>query len=167
MAKKKDDDPKKPKLPKSIQIVFPSPASFKKVKRKHHPNQHVFQKGNKWAAKKGEVRNPEGSRALIAKLQPVKLLSDAYKLVLDSEMPPYYCKVFGLPMHSSWAMGIGVGMVTRAAVDDTPAAKELREVTEGKLTEKMEHSGPHGAPLAPPQMNVNFLPGLGKGEKEQ
>lgn len=101
---------------------------------KKKPRGRPFQKGNKWTVKPGEVRNPKGGP------KGSKLISKAYNVLLSSKVPAKIAKEHGLT-NVTWAELIAMGMAKAAAGGETPAAKEIREVTEGKLAETMNLTG--------------------------
>lgn len=59
-------------------------------------------------------------------------MSKAYRVELDQAVPPEIAAALGLK-DCTWAQAIAFAMVRRAASGDTAAAREIREVTEGRL----------------------------------
>jgi hypothetical protein len=97
--------------------------------------------------KKGQSGNPTGR----PKGAGAKLISQAYVIRLEEK-----CELPGLE-DLTWAEAIALGMAKSAARGDTPAAKEIRETTEGKLPEHLRVGDPNGKPLTPPSFNVQFV----------
>ena len=56
-----------------------------------------------------------------------------YERVLGQIAPARICRAAGVPSRSTWAEVISMAMCWRAALGDTSAAKEIREVTEGRI----------------------------------
>jgi hypothetical protein len=111
------------------------------IKPKAQPRGRPFEKGNGYAVKPGEVRNRIGRRGpKPGAAARAKLLSKAYTVILSSRVPDAIAKEHGLK-NVTWAELIAMGMVKAAAGGETPAAKEIREVTEGKLAETMNLTG--------------------------
>ena len=63
-----------------------------------------------------------------------------YTVILSSRVPDAIAKEHDLKS-VTWAELIAFGMAKAAARGETPAAKEIREVTEGKLAETMNLTG--------------------------
>jgi hypothetical protein len=106
-------------------------------KKKGKPRGRAFAKGNELAAKKGEVRNPWGCGG---KTRQVKLLSEAYRIGLQDLAPESFAKAVGM-QEATWAEVISRGMLQSAYKGEVSAAKEIREVTEGKTPETVYLSG--------------------------
>ena len=116
--------------------VTPDPPKEKK-KARGIP----FTKDSPWAWKPGQSGNPMGKRK--PKGAGITIISKAYTAKLKDIVPPEVAEALGFdPEHPpTWAEAMAAGMVARAVVSDTVAAKELREVTEGKLPESISVDG--------------------------
>jgi hypothetical protein len=70
-------------------------------------------------------------------------ISDSYRAQLGDRVPPEMIAWFALPKGTriTWAELISSGMMYQAASGETSAAKEIREVTEGRLPEHMSFDG--------------------------
>jgi len=91
-------------------------GAHKSAKGKPRGKGKPFQPGNPWRIKPGEIRNPGG--------RP-KLISEAYREWLE------FVDEDGVSNAAKLAMAQG----TKAVKGDTPAAREIRQTTEGdKLT---------------------------------
>jgi hypothetical protein len=77
--------------------------------------------------KRGESGNPGGKPKVH---QTMKM---NYERLLRSVAPAGFCRMAGGCPRSTWAEVISAAMFRRAVLYDTAAAKEIREVTEGKL----------------------------------
>lgn len=113
----------------------------KKIVRnpKGNPDVPAF-KERKWV--KGQTGNPKGINAW-NKYPAVKAISKAYEIQLGEQIPDKLKKAFGLKPSEdcTWARAIAMGMSEAASQGDTPAAKEMREVTEGRLPENISLIG--------------------------
>ena len=56
-----------------------------------------------------------------------------YERVLGQIAPAKVCRAVGVPLRSTWAEAMCFAMCWRATLYDTSAAKEIREVTEGRI----------------------------------
>jgi CheY-like chemotaxis protein len=111
------------------------------IKSKAQPRGRPFEKGNGYAVKPGEVRNRVGRRGPKPGAAAwAKLLSKGYTAILSSRVPNAIAKEHDLK-NVTWAELIAFGMAKAAAKGDTAAAREIREVTEGKLAETMNLTG--------------------------
>src|ERR1019366_1869922 len=111
------------------------------IKSKAQPRGRPFEKGNGYAVKPGEVRNRVGRRGPKPGAAAwAKLLSKGYTANLSSRVPNAIAKEHDLK-NVTWAELIAFGMAKAAAKGDTAAAREIREVTEGKLAETMNLTG--------------------------
>jgi hypothetical protein len=61
-----------------------------------------------------------------------------YEAQLLQPAPDEICDAVGAPPKSPWGAVIAQGMCIRAALNDTSAAKEIREVTEGRIASVMQ-----------------------------
>lgn len=100
-----------------------------------------FEKGNPNAWKPGQSGNPTGKN--IPRGSGVTVISKAYNVRLSQLVPPEVAAAMGYdPEHPlTWAEAMAAGMIERAVTHDTTAAKEVREVTEGKLPERIDLAG--------------------------
>jgi len=106
-------------------------------KRKARPRGRSFKKGNEYAAKKGEVRNPYGC---LGKSRGTRILSEAYRIGLEELAPAKFANAVGLEQ-GTWSEVIGRGLLQSAFKGNVQAAKEIRETTEGKTPETIYLSG--------------------------
>jgi hypothetical protein len=77
--------------------------------------------------KPGESGNPGGKPKVH---QTMKM---NYEHILRSKAPVEVCRLVGVPLRSTWAEVISAAICHRAILGDTLAAKEIREVTEGRI----------------------------------
>lgn len=107
---------------------------------------HQFQKG-----KSGNPNGrPKGSGS--------KLVSKAYEAILNQEVPDWVKEKLEIDGKATWSDVIGIQLVKKAAglpaeVNFT-AITELREVTEGKVPDSHELSGPNKTPLQAPTFAI-------------
>jgi hypothetical protein len=78
-------------------------------------------------------------------------VSEAYEQVLDLPIPnglraQLAAAGFVSPKDATMAYALAIGQV-RSALTDATSAKEVREATEGKAPQRLEHSGPEGEPM--------------------
>lgn len=108
-------------------------------KKKGRVRGTTFEKGNPYAWKKGQSGNPRGK----AKGNGITVISKAYTAKLSQKVAPEVAEALGFdPEHPpTWAEAMATGMITRAISHDTAAAKEVREVTEGRLPESLSVDG--------------------------
>lgn len=99
-----------------------------------------FKPGHPYRYQPGHAPVPGAGRKLGGKNRMTKL-SESYKLALEDEAPEDLKKWFGVTGKCTMAEIIALGMTRRAAIEDTTAAKELREVTEGKLPDTLNLEG--------------------------
>lgn len=107
-------------------------------KQKAKPRGKPFEKGNTLGFPKGTSGNYAGRpKGTITKL------SVAYGAQLEEKLPASICDVWGYDPNEppTWAEAIAAGLARAAATGDTAAAKEIREVTEGKLPDKLKVEG--------------------------
>jgi hypothetical protein len=97
-----------------------------------------FKKGNPYTFKPGQSGNPTGIQG-----RNITVISKAYVTMLSNKVPAAMARQLGFdPDHPvTWAEALAAGMLNRAVTHDTPAAKEIREVTEGKLPESLNLDG--------------------------
>lgn len=124
---------KKPKVLGKIELNVLAP---KPRKKKVMPEGKKFEKGNKYAYKPGQSGNPSGRPRGTGQSK----LSKAYDVVLGQKVPKEILALYGVE-DMTWAEVIARGMASKAATGDTPAAKEIREVTEGRLPESVNMTG--------------------------
>jgi hypothetical protein len=61
-----------------------------------------------------------------------------YEALLSGPAPVELCRAVGAPPESTLGEALARGMCLRAALYDTAAAKEIREVTEGRIPNCMD-----------------------------
>lgn len=110
-------------------------------KEKKKPRGHAFEKGHQWRWKPGQSGNPHGINR--KRSAGITIISKAYTAKLKDTVPPAVAEALGFDTENppTWAEAMAAGMVARAVTHDTPAAKEIREVTEGKLPESVSIDG--------------------------
>ena len=64
-----------------------------------------------------------------------------YDELLSGPAPVELCRAVGAPPESTLGEVLARGMCLRAALYDTAAAKEIREVTEGRIPNFMDDKG--------------------------
>ena len=69
-----------------------------------------------------------------------KRIGAQYAAKLVEPAPPEIILALGLKKNSTWLDAIATGMLRRAAEGDVSAAKEIREVTEGRLPAQVDAS---------------------------
>jgi len=90
------------------------------------PKNGRFVKGNPWAMKPGETRNPSGKR----KTQPLK---EACEWLLPREVPESICKDLELPHGLTWAQLLVLAGFRHSIEGDSAFFKEIWARMEGKL----------------------------------
>lgn len=104
-----------------------SESGIRKTIRKGKPRGKPFAKGNEYAAKPGEVRNPEGKNGATT-------LSSGYKKVLEMQPPGEMRAKMKAQLGyepQTWAELIALSQVLQGAKGEVPAAREIRQATEG------------------------------------
>jgi hypothetical protein len=109
----------------SLKIIIPS---------KKLPRGKPFKKGERlpFQYKPGQSGNPSG------KSKVPKTMKVNYEALLSGPAPVELCRAVGAPAESTLGEVLALGMCVRAALYDTAAAKEIREVTEGRIANFME-----------------------------
>lgn len=102
-----------------------------------------------YRVKRGEVRNPLGIGGANRKGCGIKVVSKAYTARLEDDCPLPGCE--GM----TWAEAIAKGIISAAANGDVSAAREVREVTEGKIPDRHQFGGLEDTP--PIQMEVDQI----------
>ena len=107
-----------------------------KVRSKLRPRGKPFKKGDRhsFQFQPGQSGNPGG------KPKVHQTLSMNYEAQLRSFAPVKVCRAMDLPAKSTWAQVIAAGMVRRA-MTDVSAAREIREVTEGRVPAALNLEG--------------------------
>lgn len=124
----KIDQPKKPKMkPRG------DPSAIKP---------YQFKKGNRYQKPRQKAKHD--------------LIASAYRVELDSVVPPEVSAALGMNGDATWAEAIAFAMIRRAATGDAMAAKEIREVTEGRL--------PYSLSAGPPDPVINYS--LGRSPRQ-
>lgn len=102
------------------------------------PRGKAFEKGNPWAWKPGQ-----GGGGGKRKGTGIAVISKAYTAQLTSKVPVEVAEALGFDTEHlpTWAEAMAAGVIARAVAHDTPAAKEVREVTEGRLPESLSVDG--------------------------
>jgi hypothetical protein len=90
-----------------------------------------FKKGNPYGFKKGQSGNPSGR----PKGSGTKVVSEAYRIQLGRSVPASVARALGFDGSITWAEAMACGMIQAASRGEASAAKEVREVTEGRLPE--------------------------------
>lgn len=102
-----------------------------------------FKPGNEYAAKPGEVRNPEGRNGATK-------LSAGYTKILAMQPPEAMRAKMAAQLGyepQTWAELIAMSQLLEGAKGEVQAAREIRQATEGD-TLKAEHTGKDGGPIA-------------------
>jgi hypothetical protein len=113
-------------LTRTLRLEFEAPKK-PKAKPRGDPSALI-----PYRYKKGRVVPPPPKRP-----KKPDFIAAAYRVELNKPAPPEIAEVLGLD-GATWAEAIAFAMVRRAAGGDTTAAKEIREVTEGKLPSSVE-----------------------------
>lgn len=111
-------------------------VSFPKAKRK--PRGKAFQKGNSYAAAKGEKRNPKG---LNQWGNGATLISEATRQHLQRKVPQDIAEALGCEEGLTFAEALSISASLHAINGNMVAHKEIREQTEGKTPETIYLSG--------------------------
>ena len=82
----------------------------------------------------GQSGNPSG------RPKGTNVLSTAYTIRLGNVVPNEVAAALGVDK-CTWAEAIAIGMIRHAAMGDTAAAKEIREVTEGRVPAALNLEG--------------------------
>lgn len=135
------------------------------TKQKAKPRGKGFQKGNQFGRKikPGQVLNPNGC---LGKSRGTKILSQVYTIGLEEQAPAELANAVGLES-GTWAEIAGRVLIRNAVKGDIQAIKELREVTEGKIPDKVYLTGNEGAPLTAPVLHVQFVDGPRESNEEE
>lgn len=112
-------------------ISFPKK---KKARGKGKP----FEKGNQYAATKGEKRNPKG---LNQWGNGATLISEAARQHLQRKVPKEIAELLGCNEGITFAEALSISASIHAINGNMVAVKELREITEGKTPETIYLSG--------------------------
>ena len=102
---------------------------------KKRPRGKPFEKGNKVGFQKGESANPGG------KPKVHQRIGAQYAAKLVEPAPPEIIQSLSLKKNSTWLDAIATGMLRRAAEGDVAAAREIREVTEGRVPAALNLEG--------------------------
>ena len=100
------------------------------VRSKKLPRGRSFKKGERlpFQYKPGQSGNPSG------KSKTPRTMKANYEALLGCPAPSEVCRAVGAPPESTWGEVLSHGVCLRTALYDTAAAKEIREVTEGRIT---------------------------------
>lgn len=107
-------------------------------KKKPRGKPKKFEKGNQYAAKKGEVRNPKG---LNQWGNGATLISEAARQHLQRKVPKEIAELLGCEEGITFAEALTISASIHAINGNMVATKELREITEGKTPETIYLSG--------------------------
>jgi len=119
-----------------------------------------FEKGNRYAAKKGEVRNPKG---LNQWGNGAVLISEATRQHLQRKVPKDVAEALGCEEGLTFAEALSVSASLHAINGNIAAFKEMREITEGKTPETVYLTGGkdkdgEALPIATTTtLNINFV----------
>jgi hypothetical protein len=102
---------------------------------KQRPRGKPFEKGNKLGFRKGESANPGG------KPKVHQRIGAQYAAKSVEPAPREVIQAIGLKKNSTWLDAIAIGMLRRAAEGDVSAAREIREVTEGRVPAALNLEG--------------------------
>jgi hypothetical protein len=93
------------------------------------PRGRPFKKGERlpFQFKPGQSGNPSGTS------KKPKTMKANYEELLGSPAPAELCRAVGAPPESTLGEVYARGMLVRAVLYDTAAAKEIREVVEGRI----------------------------------
>lgn len=117
-------------------IIKIQEVSFPKTKRK--PRGKSFEKGNRYAASKGEKRNPKG---LNQWGNGATLISEASRQHLQRKVPKHIAEALGCEEGLTFAEALSVSASLHGINGNIAALKEMREITEGKTPETIYLSG--------------------------
>jgi len=112
-------------------------VSFPK-KKKPRGKGKPFEKGNQHAITKGEKRNPKG---LNQWGNGATLISEASRQHLVRKVPKHIAKALGCAEGITFAEALAISASLHGINGNIAAAKELREITEGKTPETIYLSG--------------------------
>jgi ABC-type hemin transport system ATPase subunit len=142
-------------IPAKVTVELP-----RKKKGKSRAPGKRFEKGNKWAIKKGEVRNPLGNNG---RGKGITILSEASRDRLQQKVSKEIEKLLGLE-DVTWAEALVLAAAKDVITNGNMVAfKELREITEGKTPETIYLQGgkdKEGEPLpvnVVSTLNINFV----------
>ena len=76
-----------------------------------------------------------------------------YATRLSESIPPWVAAELNIAQDSTWAEAIAAAIFNLAVQGDLSAAKEIREVTEGKVGDRLEPARSY----EPPSLTVHFV----------
>lgn len=112
-------------------------VSFPK-KKKPRGKGKPFEKGNEYAIKKGERKNPKG---LNQWGNGATLISEATRTHLQRKVPQHVAEALGCEEGITFAEALSISASLHAINGNVAALKEMREITEGKTPETIYLSG--------------------------
>lgn len=107
-------------------------------KKKPRGKGKPFEKGNSYAASKGDKRNPKG---LNQWGNGATLISEAARQHLQRKVPQEIAEILGCKEGITFAEALTISASLHAINGNMVAVKELREITEGKTPETIYLSG--------------------------
>ncbi len=128
--------------------------------RRNRAPSTAFKPGNPWAAKKGEVRNPDGRKG--SQKNERLPVSKSLRVQLNSRAPAKVTNALEMPSHSSWAQCIARMLLRKTVSGDLQAATLLMQYTEGSPKQHLTlEDGPDGG--ARRQVRILFMNSDGDG----
>jgi hypothetical protein len=123
------------------------------TRQKLRPRGKPFKKGERHAFqfKPGQSGNPGGKPKIHQRMR------SEYDALLARIVPDEILESLGIPPGSTWAAAVALGVAGRAAAGDSNAAREMREATEGKVTERHEVVAKNDQPVQLPTLVIDFV----------